>query len=326
MKKILILFPFFTLFILNTHPCIARTTILERIPVMGFEDQPVDLYMPETEGDQRAPLILFLHGAGGNSEEQALRTCPTENIESPNCFHKSATGLGFAVAFVNGTPNPDPRRRTLRTWNAGGGAGGWTCSSGYACENEVDSLAYLGQVVDQLAQSHAIDANRIFVVGFSNGGAMAHRIACEAADRIAGIASVSGENQFITSARCYPARRLPILDIHGTADPFWRYSGGPPVGSPDSGAYNSVVNTLRFWSSLNACPLRASLPLPDLANDFTRVIRHNFICSAGAPLVHYEVQNGGHTWPGGSGTAPRAGRTTYDISANDEILAFFLAN
>src|SRR5262249_41179079 len=41
---------------------------------------------------------------------------------------------------------------------------------------------------------YAIDPRRVYVVGFSNGGSMAHRLACEAADRVAAIVSIGGAN------------------------------------------------------------------------------------------------------------------------------------
>jgi polyhydroxybutyrate depolymerase len=44
-------------------------------------------------------------------------------------------------------------------------------------------VAYLGAVIDDVAAHYTVDPKRFFVIGHSNGGFMAHRLACEIGGR-----------------------------------------------------------------------------------------------------------------------------------------------
>src|SRR5690606_2569751 len=91
------------------------------------------------------------------------------------------------------------------------------------CRVDADDIAYLGAVLDEVEAQFHVDPSRIYVMGFSNGGAMSNRVACEMADRVAAVASLSGTNEFATAAPCEPARPIPVLHAHGTDDPCWTY-------------------------------------------------------------------------------------------------------
>jgi polyhydroxybutyrate depolymerase len=214
----------------------------------------------------------------------------------------------------------------LRTWNAGGGDGGWQCVSGNACSQGVDELGYFTDLLADLRTAFRIDGDHLFATGISNGGAMSQRLACTLA-HVAAIAPVAGANQYATTQPC--SSPVPVLEIHGTQDPCWPYEGGE-VSCLDSkpGAKIGVASSISGWVVRNGCEAAPSdVALPDTVNDGTSTVKHTYRCSRAA-LEFYEIADGGHTWPGGyQYFGPGLiGLTSQDFSANIVILDFFAAH
>ena len=82
----------------------------------------------------------------------------------------------------------------------------------------------------------------------------------------------------------------------------------------------------RFWAAANKCAPRAEhISLPDRApRDGTSIIRETHRCG-NVEVTGYTVQNGGHTWPGGTQYAPERliGKTTRDLDGSRVIWEFF---
>ena len=56
-----------------------------------------------------------------------------------------------------------------------------------------DDVGYLTGLIDEIiAAGWPVDPKRIYLFGHSNGGYMAHRMACDRADRIAAIICLAG--------------------------------------------------------------------------------------------------------------------------------------
>jgi polyhydroxybutyrate depolymerase len=87
------------------------------------------------------------------------------------------------------------------------------------------------------------------VLGHSNGGFMAYRMACDHADVIAAIASLEGA--MIDPDRCDPSEPVSVLEIHGTADKIIRYGGGTSPTTP--ARYPSVDQTVGAWVRDDRC-------------------------------------------------------------------------
>src|SRR5690606_10112325 len=125
-----------------------------------------------------------------------------------------ADAFGFAFIAPEGVLDRSGRR----FWNAGA-----------SCCNfddlEVDHVAALGAWIGQAAAHPRVDPRRVYLVGFSNGGFMAYRAACEMSSRLAGIISIAGA---IPSdpASCKPERALSVVQIHGDRDPIVKFEGG----------------------------------------------------------------------------------------------------
>src|SRR3546814_3935444 len=76
-----------------------------------------------------------------------------------------------------------------------------------------------------------------------------------------------------------------------------------------------------YWLSVHNCNPASTMTtaLPDVANDGTTItLARNAGCGSGGEVRLYTVDNGGHTWPGGSQFLPDSmtGKTSADLNAN----------
>lgn len=268
--------------------------------VPGWEDRAYDLVLPEGyDGSTPVPLLLALHGGGGNKAAAERVTCSEGEVDDASCLHRHAQQGGYAVVFPNGTGFG--LFDEVRTWNAGGGQDGWRCASGKACEEGIDDVAYVADLLDDVEERVVVDTDRVYATGLSNGGAMSHRLACELSERITAIAAVGGAMQFTTNATCAPTRPVPVLHVHGTADPCWQYEEGSPdcpVGGGDD-PHVGVEQTMAEWAAILGCEgSTTEEALADTAQDGTSTVRLTWTGCA-APLQHLRIDGGGHAWPDG---------------------------
>ena len=296
MKKLTILL-LCGLFLLTASAVTLAAPISESLK-SGGDLRNYWLVRPEgIEKTKPAPLLMVLHGSAGSGEDMMTVT--------QRGFERLADKEKFVVVY------PDALERR---WNDQGGT--------------VDDVGFLLAIVDKLVADGLVDKNRIYVAGISNGGMMAQRLACEQADRIAGIATVAGGLPEPLQATCKPARALPVLVIQGTEDPIVPWSGGAVAGFEDFGKVLSARETAKFWAANNRCGdggVIAAEPDRD-PKDGTRVKMEVFAsCPAGAAVKLAAVEGGGHTWPGGYQYLPERfiGRTSQDVDANMLIWDFF---
>lgn len=244
------------------------------------------VYLPATyiTGDH-LPLLLSLHGLTQNGNTMMQFTG----------FNTYADQYNFIVVYPDGINN---------SWNVG--------FSGGSTANDV---GFLSALIDTLHAQYGIDLNRVYSTGFSNGGFMSYRLACELTGKIAAIASVAGTMTDGAWGSCQPSREIPAMHIHGTNDFVVFYNGG--FGN------KSVAQVLELWRGFGNCPSNAVIVnLPDLVAEGSTVQIQTWApCDESVEVVHYKVVNGGHTWPGSVGVTG-AGNTNRDISASDEIWKF----
>ena len=185
--------------------------------------------------DERLPLLLYLHGLGGSG---------TEALASPEL-----RALAQRHRMVLVAPDGNLDREGRRFWNAGG-----------ACCNfdgkAVNDVARLEALIYHWTQRPEIDPARVYIVGFSNGGFMAHRLACYMDDRLAAIVSIGGAGRAPEEA-CAPVSTIAVLEIHGDADPIVRYGGGHVLDNRAADPHPSAPETFHDWAERLACPTEA---------------------------------------------------------------------
>ena len=152
-------------------------------------ERPFLLHVPSSYRPGTAmPLIVALHGHGSSAAtlERYLRLAAESDRR------------GFLYAMPDGTVGPDGRR----FWNATA-----VCCDYYG--TGVDDSDYLRRLLVEIAAAYSVDRRRVYIVGHSNGGYMAYRMACDHAELITAIVSLAGA-MFRDLTRCRPAR--PVSD------------------------------------------------------------------------------------------------------------------
>ncbi len=265
----------------------------------GLQDLPGDTdYELDFDGDTRkfrvhaapgydptlaTPIVFVLHGY--------LET--GDQIETISRMTPEIDGRGWLVVYPDG--------RSL-SWNAGG-----CCGSSSALG--VDDVGFFRAMLETVEQTYCTDPSRVFVGGFSNGGMLSHRLACEASDVVAAIAPVSGT---MSIDACAPARPVPVMEFHGTADFVVPFDGGG-LGNSDS-----VPDTIAGWVARDGCAPDATISFEQ--GDATCETHAD--CDAGAEVTLCTLTDGGHQWPGGESAGP-GGTINMDIEASKAMLDFF---
>lgn len=192
---------------------------------------------------------------------------------------------------------------------------------------QADDVGFLASLIDHAVTTYGIDPHRIYMTGYSAGGNMSIRFACEHPEKIAAAANVGATMRKALADQCHPGLPVPIAFMQGTADDQVPYDPDDPLEPNDlmlRGAM-SAPDAAKFWATTDHCaelPLRQNLP--DLIDDGTSVYLDRYdACDAGAAVQLFTIVNGGHNWPGGLDFVPRIGLVTQDISATRELWNFF---
>lgn len=271
---------------------------------VASESRSFLVHLPkDRESEANLPVVIVFHGGGGNADSMAKMTG----------LNALADEEGFIAVYPEGTGR-FPRRLTFN--------GGICC--GYAMENEIDDVAFTGAILDELESRHKIDASRVYLTGLSNGGIVSYLIASELSARIAAIAPVGGTMGTETAS---PARPVPLLHVHGTADEFLPVAGG--FGKNGRTEFYSVDHSLKNWILANQCSVVPEFTiLPDSEEDGCIVHQYRWppLDKEGAEVVYLKIVNGGHTWPGSENSPPALGRVCSDIDVNRVIWDFFSAH
>jgi len=252
------------------------------------------LYIPAIyDGNTDVPLVLNFHGFGSNANEQMHY----------GDFRDIADTEGFLLVHPEGTlSNGD------QFWNVG--------FPGSTSTSTIDDVGFTEALIDKLSTLYAIDLDRVYATGMSNGGFVSFLLACQLSEKIAAVASVTGSMTQDTFNDCNAQHPTPVLQIHGTSDSVVPYDG-------DITWTLSIVDVFSFWMNYNNCDTNPIITtFPDIYTLDGSTVDH-FVYSGGDNGVtteHLKVIGGGHTWPGSAFNFPG---TNYDINASMKIWQFF---
>lgn len=215
--------------------------------------------------EQSVPLLMVLHGL----------TQTGLGVMNITKFNEIAESEGFIAVYPDGLEN---------AWNADMNV---TVSS-------ADDKGFLERLVQHFLNNFNVDESRVYFTGFSNGGFMSHKMACESELCIAGIATVSGNMSSTVYENCNPLRPTSVLHIHGTADAVVSYFGSPTTGV-------SVDASMEKWRNYLGCssnPITENMPNPDLLDLSSPTLYKYVNCVGNHELQLVRITGGGHQWPG----------------------------
>lgn len=243
-------------------------------------------------GQGPVPLIVALHGGGGN---------PAQFARSSG-LAQAAVRAGFAIALPAGSAR---RQERMLAWNAG------SCC-GWAAQAGVDDLGFLDRVVADAGQRFGA-TGPLFLTGMSNGAMMAQSWAARRAAQVAGVATVSGT---MDAAHLGVGAPVAFLHIHGTADRMVPFAGGPGDSSLTRTDFAPVAAVLAGFRRPFGAMTEVTTETSAGGYRFRRTVWSK---RGRARVVLIAVEGGAHEWPGGRRAEAQA------MSATEEIIAFFRA-
>jgi polyhydroxybutyrate depolymerase len=213
-------------------PSQSAAASIEPDEIVEIGDRQAILRVPPDARSAPAPLILMLHGYGSSASEH----------RSYFGFDRDAAARGAVVAYPEGTRDRDGNR----FWNATD-----ACCNFHG--SDVDDVAYLVDLVDQIGKATPIDSKRVYLVGHSNGGFMSYRMACEQAPIFAAIVSLAGAT-YDDERTCAPSEPVAVLQIHGTDDDTVMFLGGTlDIGGGQPRRYPGAKATAMDWAGYDGC-------------------------------------------------------------------------
>lgn len=254
-------------------PASAGTTV-----DLDVDGRTVRLHLPPGhDAATPVPLVVGLHGYTSNATE----------LDSYFGLTAASDERGFLLALPEGTVDPS-------------GDQFWNALEGGCCDfsgTGVDDSTFVARLIEEVEAAYAVEG--AVLVGHSNGAYLAHRVACDHADRVTAIAALAGPLP-ADAARCEPSEPVAVLQIHGDADDVVGYGGG------QGGA--SAPDTAAAWAAHDGCspepepapPLDLERLLPGAE---TEVLRYAD-CPAGTAVELWTITGGGHVPELGDGFTP----------------------
>ena len=243
-------------------------------------------------------LVIGLHGGGGSIKSFEGYSQLTELQENSDTY---------GVVYLEGID---------KHWNDGR----------KELNSSVDDVAFIEKIIKKY---RADGAQKVYVVGMSNGGLMAQRAACDLDKLIDGIGIVGATQSTYIQTHCSKdASPMDAVFIFGTEDSAFIKSGeivNPLNPSEVRGHHIQIIPTIEYWTKRNQClGLLAEKATFDDQDDSTIVHQYD-IAPCSAKVRYFEVEGGGHRWPNPDAynLLPKLGYVSHEISAGEQIVNFF---
>lgn len=223
-------------------------------------DREYKVHLPKGYKEKdKYPLVIVLHGLG---DSPAL-------VELNSGFSKKANQEKFIALYPKGTGKK-------LSWNAK-----FCC--GDALKNKVNDVKFVDSIIRKVEKDYPVDTSQIFIVGFSNGGMMAYRLAVELpyVKAMGIIAGTIGSNKNKIDS---PQKETAAILVQGEKDKTVPLAGG------------GEFSFLSPEQSIKVLTGEAYNKTEKKTDDFSKIT----YAKAGKPdVVLYVVKDRGHIWFGG---------------------------
>ena len=253
---------------------------ITEITVNGVE-RHYHLFVPTRSHERPMSLVVMLMGGDAGSWK----------FPQQGKWEELAELEGIVIAFPVGKVMP-PNESA------------WQLNTDARSRHDID---YIEAMIDDISSSHAVDAGRVFAVGYSLGSMFSYELACQMSEHFAAIASFAGTMP-VSPKSCDPERNVPLMHIHGVEDPIISYKHAWDWKDWDSvGTMRDIPSLVQFWRDRYNC------------QEERRVVSENRVhfvydsCELGARVEHYRLETVGHEWP----------ETLRGVSTHEVIWSFF---
>ena len=220
-------------------------------------DQEYVLHIPASESTDPSALLLNLHGYGGTANDQMDWADMRQLADTNNFFlvYPQGAQMNGSTHWNSSLPSPDNKSTS-------------------------DDFGFLNALVDYLVANYDIDAGRVYVGGYSNGGFMSYSLACYHSDKYAAIFAVCSTMTNAFEGDCAPTRPVSVFSANGTDDAVVPYDG--------SADYNSQVDVVEYWKTHNNITTEAEV------TDITEIIQRTRYTGGdnGTAVEHYRLDGG----------------------------------
>lgn len=253
-------------------------------------------------GQQQMKVVLMLHGLGRSMDDVDL-TSWKAIADTANLLLVSPQALDYTMPVAGNIG---------ACWNSGivlenTPLGTITLNPG------IDDVGFLKALIDTVKSRFSVDADKIYVCGFSNGAFMAQRLACEAPGQFRAMASASG-SKAMAIQNCM-GRTLPMAHFHGTDDGVVTWNGVFNSGIITAQAGISVDSLIQYWKSRHQASFADSVNL-GVATDPVWMTHYRYVQNGRERVALYKIYNGTHSWYNYAGTGNK-----FDMAV--EMWAFF---
>lgn len=220
--------------------------------------------------NEARPLVVVLHGAGATGFQMMM--------ESE--FNALASDKGYIVVYPDGLNL------------------GWSYLDEHA--DAPDDVGFIAALLDTMQDNFKIDAARVYLVGYSNGGLLALRLRCQLSERLAGVAVIAAMMSYELAAFCDDVQPMPFMLIMGTFDEAFPWQGYAVL--TDDGQFRSsfsITQMMQMMTALNRCRGDSRLGRVSPDDGAVEIVRELYSpCAEGAFVELYALLDLGHVWPG----------------------------
>ena len=238
------------------------------------------LMLPNPLPEGKMPLIVSLHGFGGDSFFHSRYVS----------LHNRVNRDGFALLLPNGTADPDGKR----FWNP-------TTQFVDKQGNITDDVGALTALVEEAGGE--FNMGPVYFFGYSNGGFMSYWMACQGLPGLRAVASLAGTS-YVDDSSCEGAPPVSVLHIHGEQDRVVRFHGSEesqlPALKPGE-RYAGAKDMYYRWGERAGCDTNSqeqgeNLDL-DAAIEGEETFTYRFTegCAEGITVEMWSSDEGGHT-------------------------------
>ena len=255
-----------------------------------------------------APVVYAVHGY----------TSTATGFEAAHSMNPHADDNGYIAVYPQGShfgiDGPMGFSYRVTSWNdlaanQGPKAEGPHCvekADAYPCPAECgecnrcawtgcyDDVGFFEKMMAQVEAEFSTDTERTYLLGVSNGGMMALRLACNLSDRFAAVAPIIA--QLAPGYACGPTVDVPMLHLYGDKDNTVRFDGQP---GGDGFIYTTAAKTAKIWADHLACDVGPSYWENQFSNTAGLVCTAYSDCrTSGQEVVSCMEPGGRHDWPG----------------------------